>query len=212
MRSVADDLLRLGDNKITRPVFWSATGLWVCACISSDVFLRHRSHFQEVNKLYISGTHNSLASVAAFDMRAVALTYLSFSSFILGNVEQAESLSAQALTWSRNLRLPHNLAFALSYAALLKMLDQSDSAADRAADELITLTTEHHFPAYMAVAIFCADGCSRCAVKPRRDWCSFAKDCPRARMRARVGTRLIFSVFLPESCEDAGLADEALED
>ena len=61
-------------------------------------------------------------------------------------------MSAQALTWSRNLRHPHNLAFALSYAALLKMLGSIGSAATELLDELITLTTEHHFPAYMAVA------------------------------------------------------------
>ena len=152
MRLVADDLLRLGrQQNHTASLLVGNRSMGLCLHHLGR-FTSAQVHFQEVNKLYVAGTHGSLASVAAFDMRAVALTYLSLASFILGQVEQASSLSAQALTWSRNLRHPHNLAFALCYAALLKMLGQSDSEATELLDELTTLTTEHHFPAYLAIA------------------------------------------------------------
>ena len=151
-RAVADDLLHLGQQQNHIAALLVGNRSMGLSLHQLGHFTAAQTHFEEVNKLYISGTHNSLASVAAFDMRAVALTYLSLSSFIVGHVERAASLSAQALTWSRNLRHPHNLAFTLSYAALLKVLGQPDSSAAELLDELITLTTEHHFPAYMAVA------------------------------------------------------------
>jgi predicted ATPase len=149
--------------------------------------------------------------VAAFDMRAVALTYLSLASFILGSFEQAESLSAQALTWSRNLRHPHNLALALCYAALLKMLGQSDAEATELLDELTTLTTEHHFPAYLAVAnvlrgrLLCTRGRTADGLALMR------KGLSEIASTGASWNQAYFLGLLALSCEKAGFADEAFD-
>ena len=85
MRLVADDLLRLGQQQNhTASLLVGNRSMGLCLH-QLGCFASAQAHFQEVNKLYIAGTHSSLASVAAFDMRAVALTYLSLASFILGS-------------------------------------------------------------------------------------------------------------------------------
>ena len=178
---------------------------------SSRIFHSAQIHFQEVNKLYIAGTHNSLASVAAFDMRAVALTYLSLASFILGDVEQAESLSAQALTWSRNLRHPHNLAFALCYAALLKMLGQSDPEATELLDELTALTTEHHFPAYLAVANILRGRLISARGRSADGLALMRKGMSEIASAGASWNQTYFLGLLALTCENAGFADEAFD-
>jgi predicted ATPase len=174
-------------------------------------FTSAQIHFQEVNKLYIAGTHNYLASVAAFDMRAVALTYLSLASFILGDVAQAESLSAQALTWSRNLRHPHNLAFALCYAALLKMLAQSDAEATELLDELTILTTEHHFPAYLAVANVLRGRLLSARGRTADGLALMRKGLSEIASTGASWNQTYFLGLLALSCEKAGFADEAFD-
>lgn len=211
MRSIADDLLRLGrQQKHTAGLLVGNRSMGLCLYHLGS-FTSAQIHFQEVNKLYVADTHSSLASVAAFDMRAVALTYLSLTSFILGDVAQAESLSAQALTWSRSLRHPHNLAFALCYAALLKMLGQSDPEATELLDELVTLTTEHHFPAYLAVAnvlrgrLFCArDRTADGLVLMRKGLSEIGS-------AGASWNHTYFLGLLALSCESADLADEAFD-
>jgi class 3 adenylate cyclase/predicted ATPase len=209
MRLVADDLLRLGrQQNHTASLLVGNRSMGLCLH-QLGRFASAQVHFQEVNKLYIPGTHSSLASLAAFDMRAVALTYLSLASFIRGDVEQAGSLSAQALTWSRNLHHPHNLAFALSYAALLKMLGQPDSATTELLDELTTLTTEHHFPAYMAVANILRGRLLSARGQTTEGLVLIRKGLSASASAGASWNQSCFLGFLARSCEDAGLADDA---
>lgn len=211
MRSVADDLLRLGQQQNhTASLLVGNRSMGLCLHHLGS-FTSAQAHFQEVNKLYIAGTHNSLASVAAFDMRAVALTYLSLASFILGYVEQAGSLSAQAVTWSRNLRHPHNLAFALSYAALLKTLSQSDSEATELLDELITLTTEHHFPAYLAVANVLRGRLLSTHGRAADGLVLMRKGLFEIASTGASWNQTYFLGLFALSCEKAGFADEAFD-
>jgi hypothetical protein len=82
-------------------------------------FRAAREHFERVLRIYVPEEHHLLTSIAAFDMRAAALAYLTLSVLILGYPEQARHWNQQALIWSRNLRHPHTLAFSLNYAAFL---------------------------------------------------------------------------------------------
>ncbi len=221
MRSVADDLLRLGQQQNdTASLLVGNRSMGLCLHHLGD-FASARAYFEQVLKLYVPETHSALASVAAFDMQAVALTYLALEFFILGYPDRAESSSAQALSWSRNLRHPHNLAFALTYAALLKMLGHSaspgemlgdsDSAGEDLLDELISLTTQHRFPAYLAAANVMR-GRALAAWGRAADGLGLIRE--GLSERAKAGARwnqTYFLSLLAESCENAGQADEALD-
>jgi hypothetical protein len=64
-------------------------------------FRSAEEHIERVLELYAPGAHHPLTSIAAFDMCAAALSYLSL--LILGHPEQARHWSEQALTWSRSV-------------------------------------------------------------------------------------------------------------
>ena len=209
MRSVAEDLLRLGrEQNHTASLLVGSRSMGLCLHHLGN-FTSAQAHFEDVIKLYNPSTHGAIASVAAFDMRAVALTYLSLASFILGHVEQAEASSVQALTWSRKLRHPHNLAFTLAYAALLKTLRHSETTATELLDELTALTTEHHFPAYLAVAnvlrgrLLCARG------RPQDGLTLIRKGMAEIAGAGASWNQSYFLALLALGCEKAGLTDEA---
>ncbi|MGH6904542.1 MAG: AAA family ATPase, partial [Geminicoccaceae bacterium] len=152
MRQTAMDLLRLGEQL-------SDTASELVGHRSMALCLYHlgqfhpaREHLERVLNIYAPGAHHPLTSIAAFDMRAAALTYLSLSLLILGYPEQARQLNEQSLIWSRGLRHPHTLAFSLHYAAFFHLLGRVGPAADEVIDELSALAVEQRFPVWRAGA------------------------------------------------------------
>jgi predicted ATPase len=85
-------------------------------------------------------------------MRAVALSYLGWDLFILGAPDEARALSNQALAWSRQLRHPHTIAFALVYAGLVNLLRRDHRSAEESLRELTAFAAEHRFPVWLALA------------------------------------------------------------
>jgi predicted ATPase len=211
MRLVADDLLRLGrQQNHVASVLVGNRSMGLCQ-YHLGCFAAAQAHCQEVINLYVPSTHGSLTSVAAFDMRSVALTYFALASFIQGDIGRAQASSDQAIAWSRNLRHPHNLAFSLAYASLLRMLQRQEAGALELLDELTAVTTEHHFPAYLAIAnvlrgrLLCVQGRSAEGLHLIR----------RGLLEVgRTGASWNQSYFLgllALSCEDAGFTDEAFD-
>jgi predicted ATPase len=152
LRETSDELLRVGEQQgdvASQLVGNRSMGL--CSFHLGE-FLSAREHFERVLRLYVPEAHHKLASIAAFDMRAVALTYISLELFILGRPEQASEWIDRALMWSRSLRNPHNLAFSLNYAALLHLLGGANASAEALLGELKLLAVEHGFPAWLSSA------------------------------------------------------------
>ena len=135
---------------IMSPASWLARSMGLCLFHLGE-FVSAREHFERVLTLYVLEAHHTLASVAAFDMRSVALSYTALELFILGYPEQADEWSEQALIWSRSLRHPHNLAFSLNYAAFLEILKGSRSSAEALLGELKRMAEEHQFPVWLLV-------------------------------------------------------------
>ena len=152
MRQTAMDLLRLGEQL-------SDTASELVGNRSMALCLYHlghfdpaREHLERVLSIYAPGAHHPLTSIAAFDMRAAALTYLSLSLLILGYPEQARQWNEQSLIWSRSLRHPHTLAFSLHYAAFFHLLGRAGPPAEEIIDELRSLAVEQRFPVWLAGA------------------------------------------------------------
>jgi predicted ATPase len=103
-------------------------------------------------EIYVPEMHESMAPVAVYDMRTVALIYLSVDLFALGYPEQALSRSEQALISSRNQSHRQGYAFALSIAALLHLLHRAERKALEVVDELIFLAAEQRFPFWLTTA------------------------------------------------------------
>jgi len=152
MQQIAEELLRLGQDQDVQAGYVVGNRSMGLYLHQVGEFAAAREHFERVLSLYSPEAHHSLASVAAYDMQAVALSYLSLDLFILGHPEEARSWSRQALDWSRQLHHPHNLAFALNYAALLRLLERTEASAKDLLDELTSVAAEHRFPVWLAQA------------------------------------------------------------
>jgi predicted ATPase len=152
MRQTALDLLRLGEQlSDTASALVGNRSMALCL-YHLGRFHPAREHLERVLNIYAPGAHHPLTSIAAFDMRAAALTYLSLSLLILGYPEQARQCSEQSLIWSRSLRHPHTLAFSLHYAAFFHLLGSVGPTADEIIDELSALAAEQRFPVWRAGA------------------------------------------------------------
>jgi class 3 adenylate cyclase/predicted ATPase len=152
MRQIALDLLRQGQQLgDTASALVGHRSMALCLYHIGG-FRSAREHLERVLSIYVPGTHHPLTSIAAFDMRAAALTYLSLSLLILGYPEQARQCNEQSLLWSRSLRHPHTLAFSLHYAAFFHLIGDLGPAADEVLDELRTLAAEQRFPIWGAGA------------------------------------------------------------
>ena len=152
MRETALDLLRLGEQlRDTASELVGNRSMALCLYHLGQ-FHPAREHLERVLNIYVPGAHHPLTSIAAFDMRAAALSYLSLSLLILGHPDQARQWSEQSLIWSRSLRHPHTLAFSLNYAAFFHLLGQVGPTADEIIDELRALAAEQRFPVWRAGA------------------------------------------------------------
>jgi predicted ATPase/class 3 adenylate cyclase len=152
LRHTAVDLLRLGQQlNDTASELVGNRSMALCLYHLGE-FGRAREHFERVLEIYIPEAHHPLTSIAAFDMRAVALSYLALELLILGYPEQARQWDSQALSWSRNLRHPHTQAFSLHYSAVFHLLGRAEPAAEDLIDELRSLAAEHRFPVWLAGA------------------------------------------------------------
>jgi predicted ATPase len=150
-RQTAEDLLRLAKERgdtVGQLVGNRSMGL--CLHLLGG-FTSAVAHFERVLTLYDPRAHQSLALVAAYDMRALALTYLSFDLLILGYANQAMSRREEALSWSRKLGHPHTLLYALSIAAMVDQLRRAEqAAAEETLAEVFSLAGEHKLPIWLS--------------------------------------------------------------
>jgi predicted ATPase len=152
MRQISLDLLCLGEQLSDAASELVGHRSMALCLYHLGEFRSAQEHLERVLGLYVPGAHHPLASIAAFDMRAAALSYLSLSLLILGHPEQARHWSEQALTWSRSLQHPHTLAFSLNYACYFHLLGRAGSSVEGVLEELRWLAVEQRFPIWLVGA------------------------------------------------------------
>jgi predicted ATPase len=152
MRETAFDLLRLGEQRGDPASALVGHRSMALCLFHLGKFHRAREHLERVLSMYVPEEHHLLTSIAAFDMRAAALSYLSLSLLILGHPEQAQQCQEQSLSWSRSLRHPHTLAFSLHYAGFFHLLGRVAPRAEEIIDELSSVAAEQRFPIWQSGA------------------------------------------------------------
>jgi class 3 adenylate cyclase/predicted ATPase len=208
-REIAEELLRLAQGKNDPAgLLVGSRSMGTCLYLLGE-FALSRKYFEQVLTLYDANLHQSIASVAAFDPRAAALSYLSWNLFVLGYPDQALSWSKQALIWSRQLRHPHSLGYTLTWAAIFNLLRRADQQALRLLQELTALGNEQRFPHYVAAAnimrghVIAAGGETTEGVKLAQQ--GFAD----MLSTGLIWNQTYFLGLMAQSCERAGQIDEA---
>jgi predicted ATPase len=165
--------------------------------------------FERVLQLYDPNEHGALRAVAAYDMRALALTYLSVDLFILGHIDEALSRGEEAIAWSRQLNHPHTLSYALSFGALVHVLRGENEKAEAMTEEVLALAAAQNLPVWLPSAnVF--RGYLRVA-RGDTEALAFARQGIAAKnAQGSVLNQPFFLSLLAASCERAGKAEEAL--
>ena len=208
-REIAGDLLRFAERKNdVSGMLVANRSMGTCLYILGE-FLLSRKYFQKVLTLYDTNLHGSIASVAAYDPRVAALSYLSWNLLVLGYPDQALSWSHQSLLWGRQLGHPHSLGYALTWAAILNLLRRGDQDALRLLEELTTLCSQHGFSHFLARAnimrgyVLSASGETEKGVALARQ--GFAD----MLSTGVIWNQTFFLGLMAQSCERAGQLDEA---
>ena len=105
-----------------------------------------RMQFEKCIGLYDEEDHANHAYLFGQDPRIIALSYLSWLLWITGKEDEAIEAGETALKYARELGHPVSLAFALSYAAFLRLFKSDYESEAGFAEELIALRDSHGIP------------------------------------------------------------------
>jgi class 3 adenylate cyclase/predicted ATPase len=211
MRRISEDLLRIGEQQgHTAGSLVGSRSMGLCLYHLGE-FVAARSCLERVLDLYTPEVHDALVAVTSFDVRTAALSYQSMILGIQGQPKQAAVSSRQALTVSKNLRNPHNLAFSLNYAVLSGLLRRIEPATEELLDELRSLAIEHRFPVWLATAnimrgyvLAGRDETGAGLALARKGWADWKATRSKYHETYYLG-------LLAQTCERADQTDEALD-
>ena len=205
----AEDLLRLAKSRgDTASELVGSRSMGLNLHLLGEFTAAARS-FERVLQLYDPNEHGALTAVAAYDMRALALTYLSADLFILGHTDEALSRGEEAIAWSRKLNHPHTLGYALSFGALVRLLRRENEKAEAMTEEVLALVATQNLPVWLPSANVMR-GHLRVA-RGDTEALAFARQGIAAKnAQGSVLNQPFFLSLLAASCERAGKADEAL--
>ena len=205
----AEDLLRLAKSRgDTASELVGSRSMGLNLHLLGEFTAAARS-FQRVLQLYDPNEHGALTAVTAYDMRALALTYLSADLFILGHTDEALSRGEEAIAWSRKLNHPHTLGYALSFGALVRLLRRENEKAEAMTEEVLALVATQNLPVWLPSANVMR-GHLRVA-RGDTEALAFARQGIAAKnAQGSVLNQPFFLSLLAASCERAGKADEAL--
>jgi predicted ATPase len=210
-RRIAEDLLLLGqthEHAAARLAGNQAMG----ACMHHlGEFAVAVKYHDQVLALYQPEIHQTIAAVAGYDPRTIALGLSSCDLFILGYPDQARSRAEQGMIWGRHLHYSTNLAATLNFYNQFNLLCRAEEAALEVSGELISLMTEQGLGGIeaplnilrgplLASTGNAAEGLAR-ARKGMAD-------------RTASGSNLdepYYLGHLAQTCERAGLTEEALD-
>jgi predicted ATPase len=108
--------------------------------------------FERVLAFYDPETHRVMATVAAFDMRAVALANLSWDSLLLGFPQRATTQIEQALAWGREVDHPNTMLYMLTASALFYRFRRDEQSAESVLLEVLRLALPQNVRVWLSPA------------------------------------------------------------
>jgi len=140
--------------RVNRPqapaLFLEAHGLLGITLIYLGECAMARRYLEQSLALYNLAQHRSLAFLYGQDHGVACLSYAAWVLWFLGYPDQALQRSQEALSLAQELSHPFSRAFALNFAALLRLYRREGQAAQVQAETLIALSVEQGFALYGA--------------------------------------------------------------
>ena len=113
---------------------------------------RSKEYVEQAMPAYGSGSHPALALFAGPNVEVFCRSYLSHVFCMMGDAQQAEARSREAIALANDLSHPFSLAIALDYAAMLDAFRQDGRQALTRAREALAICRKHGFVYYLAWA------------------------------------------------------------
>jgi DNA-binding winged helix-turn-helix (wHTH) protein/tetratricopeptide (TPR) repeat protein len=113
-------------------------------------FTSARSHLEQAITLYDPQRHPRL-TVPRSDPRVECRCFATWNLWFLGYPDQALQRLQEALILARGLAHPFSLTYGLAHAAMHHLERREWQTAQERAEEVITLSTEHGFPYFIAL-------------------------------------------------------------
>jgi class 3 adenylate cyclase/predicted ATPase len=208
-RQGAEDLLRLAESRGDSGSLMVANrSMGHCLHLLGD-FAGAARRFERVLALYDPETHRVMATVAAFDMRAVAHANLSWDLLLLGFPRRATTQIEQALAWGREVNHPHTMLYMLTASATFYRFRRDEQSAESVLMEMLQLALPHNVRAWLPPANvlrgrgLVARGDVAAGLALAREGIS------EKRAQGTLGNMTYFLALLAECCHAAGELDEA---
>ena len=149
-RHEAEEFLRLVNRQQAPALFLEAHGILGITLIYLGECAMARRYLEQSLALYNLAQHRSLAFLYGQDHGVACLSYAAWVLWLLGYPDQALQRSQEALSLAQELSHPFSRAFALNFAALLRLYRREGQAAQAQAETLIALSVEQGFVLYCA--------------------------------------------------------------
>ncbi|MEZ2235127.1 adenylate/guanylate cyclase domain-containing protein [Microcoleus sp.] len=150
-REVAEQLLSLSENLQDRDLRLEAN-----YALGSNLF--HVARFADAVAKFDAGlsyydrsSHHSQVAIYGYDKGVACLGIAAQSLWYLGFSDRGLNYVREGLRMAHNLSHPFSLALAMNFSGWLYVLRQEVTAAFEQAQALIMLSTEHEFPAFVAL-------------------------------------------------------------
>ena len=150
-REVAEQLLSLSENLQDRDLRLEAN-----YALGSNLF--HVARFADAVAKFDAGlsyydrsSHHSQVAIYSYDKGVACLGIAAQSLWYLGFSDRGLNYVREGLRMAHNLSHPFSLALAMNFSGWLYVLRQEVTEALEQAQALIMLSTEHEFPAFVAL-------------------------------------------------------------
>ena len=181
------------------------TGYWM------GEFLAAREQVEMAIALYDPERHRPLASrYEGIDAGVLSLSYATFILWQLGYPDLALTRSNEALALAERLSHPRSLGFALYFVGTLRQFRGETGAAQKNAENLITLSLEHGFPDYLAWMTILRGWTMAAQRHSEEGIAQIREGLAVLRATGFEMARPHFLCSLAEACMEAGRLDDAL--
>ena len=155
-RKVAEEMLRLAERQRDDALRIASHRALSAALYHLGEFSATRTHLERVLSLYDSLPSRPTPSLYTVDHRAMALSFLATTLFLLGYPDQAEARHREAVDYARTLGHSHSLGLVLSHSCEFHCFAHNWESLRTQAHALVSLSTEQGFPYYLAVGtLYC---------------------------------------------------------
>ena len=172
-------------------------------------FASARKNMESALRLYHPSTHERHVTAFGEDGGVTAGSYLSWTLWFLGFPDQAQQASVKAVALAQRLDHPFSLAYALTFAALLRCRLRQPEEAMVLAQETLALANRHGFPLWQIGANISSGWAL--AMQNRNEGTETVRQCSEATRAAMGGVTLMVLAPLADAELTLGYSERALE-